>query len=190
MSTRKGLSSCSQRRCIQKVVGNQPPSAPKCHDGLANPDLFARDTRVLLAAAGCVVYFKVILTIYKVIARCGFPGAPTRNKIQKVLLSSFSALQRDNVFAAYVLAAAAKMRRCQTSPALRSGGPLAGSRQVGLDRAPDLGSGRGGRLVVDGAWSAPCGRVERAAVRQRCPPRGTGLPPCKGSKGSNNTHNL
>jgi hypothetical protein len=31
---------------------------------------------------------------------------------------------------------------------------------------------------ADGAWSV-CGRVERAAVQQRCPPRGTGLSPCQ-----------
>jgi hypothetical protein len=38
--------------------------------------------------------------------------------------------------------------------------------------------------AADGAWSA-CGRVERAAVRQRCPPAGRGHAL---AKGSNNTH--
>lgn len=56
---------------------------------------------------------------------------------QKVLLSSFSA--SDNVLVTYVLTV--KRRGCQIFSTLRSGGPLADGRQVGLDRAPDLGSG-------------------------------------------------
>ena len=54
---------------------------------------------------------------------------------QKVLLSSFSA--SDNVLVTYVLTV--KRRGCQIFSTLRSGGPLADGRQVGLDRAPDLG---------------------------------------------------
>jgi hypothetical protein len=54
---------------------------------------------------------------------------------QKVLLSSFSA--SDNVLVTYVLTV--KRRGCQIFSTLRSGGPLADDRQVGLDRAPDLG---------------------------------------------------
>jgi hypothetical protein len=56
---------------------------------------------------------------------------------QKVLLSSFSA--SDNVLLTYVLTA--KRRGCQIFSTLCSGGggPLADDRQVGLDRAPDLG---------------------------------------------------
>ena len=57
---------------------------------------------------------------------------------QKVLLSSFSA--SDNVLVTYVLTF--KRRGCQIFSTLRSGGPLADGRQVGLDRAPDLGSGQ------------------------------------------------
>ena len=57
---------------------------------------------------------------------------------QKVLLSSFSA--SDNVLVTYVLTV--KRRGCQIFSTLRSGGPLADGRQVGLDRAPDPGSGR------------------------------------------------
>ena len=57
---------------------------------------------------------------------------------QKVLLSSFSA--SDNVLVTYVLTV--KRRGCQIFSTLRSGGPLADGRQVGLDRAPDLGSGQ------------------------------------------------
>ena len=56
---------------------------------------------------------------------------------QKVLLSSFSA--SDNVLVTYVLTV--KRRGCQIFSTLRSGGPLADDRQVGLDRAPDPGSG-------------------------------------------------
>ena len=56
---------------------------------------------------------------------------------QKVLLSSFSA--SDNVLVTYVLTV--KRRGCQIFSTLRSGGPLADGRQVGLDRAPDPGSG-------------------------------------------------
>ena len=56
---------------------------------------------------------------------------------QKVLLSSFSA--SDNVLVTYVLTA--KRRGCQIFSTLRTGGPLADGRQVGLDRAPDPGSG-------------------------------------------------
>jgi hypothetical protein len=58
---------------------------------------------------------------------------------QKALLSSFSASY--NVLVTYVLTV--KRRGCQIVYTLRSGGPLADGRQVGLDRAPDLGSGRG-----------------------------------------------
>jgi hypothetical protein len=57
---------------------------------------------------------------------------------QKVLLSSFSA--SDNVLVTYVFTF--KKRGCQIFSTLRTGGPLADGRQVGLDRAPDLGSGR------------------------------------------------
>jgi hypothetical protein len=64
---------------------------------------------------------------------------------QKALLSSFSA--SDSVLVAYVLTA--KRRGGQIFPTLRSGGPLADGRQVGLDRAPDPGSGRGGE---GGGW--------------------------------------
>jgi hypothetical protein len=56
---------------------------------------------------------------------------------QKVLLSSFSA--SDNVLVTYVFTF--KRRGCQIFSTLRTGGPLADGRQVGLDRAPDLGSG-------------------------------------------------
>ena len=58
---------------------------------------------------------------------------------QKVLLSSFSA--SDNVLVTYALAV--KRRGCLEFSTLRSGGPLADGRQVGLDRAPDPGSGLG-----------------------------------------------
>ena len=61
---------------------------------------------------------------------------------QKVLLSSFSA--SDNVLVTYVLTV--KRRGCQIFSTLRSGGPLADGRQVGLDRAPDPGSGHSPRL--------------------------------------------
>jgi hypothetical protein len=71
------------------------------------------------------------------IARCDFPGAPSHAQ-QKVLLSSFSA--SDSVLVTYVLTA--KRRGCQIFATLRSGGPLADDRQVGLDRAPDPGPGR------------------------------------------------
>ena len=63
---------------------------------------------------------------------------------QKVLLSSFSA--SDNVLVTYVLTV--KRRGCQIFPTLRSGGPLADGRQVGLDRAPDPGSGQGSFFLL------------------------------------------
>jgi hypothetical protein len=74
---------------------------------------------------------------------------------QKVLLSSFSA--PDNVLVTYVLTV--KRRGCQIFSTLRSGGPLADGRQVGLDRAPDPGSGpqraQPGRSIdmACGLWS-------------------------------------
>ena len=73
---------------------------------------------------------------------------------QKVLLSSFSA--SDNVLVTYVLTV--KRRGCQIFSTLRSGGPLADDRQVGLDRAPDPGSGppllAAGWRPGTAAWSA------------------------------------
>jgi hypothetical protein len=53
-----------------------------------------------------------------------------------------------------------------------AGGAAAGVAPAGAA----AGTGRAW-WAADGAWSS-CGRVERAAVRQRCPPRGTGLSPC------------
>ena len=68
---------------------------------------------------------------------------------QKVLLSSFSA--SDNVLVTYVLTV--KRRGCQIFSTLRSGGPLADDRQVGLDRA--LFS-TGGGIIQRGECACDC----------------------------------
>jgi hypothetical protein len=70
---------------------------------------------------------------------------------QKVLLSSFSA--SDNVLVTYVLTV--KRRGCLEFSTLRSGGPLADGRQVGLDRAPDPGSGLWRRIHKPGVDPSP-----------------------------------
>jgi hypothetical protein len=82
---------------------------------------------------------------------------------QKVLLSSFSA--SDNVLVTYVLTV--KRRGCQIFSTLRSGGPLADGRQVGLDRAPDLGYGRAFMLGAKNWDLAP--KVLKRAQAGRLP---------------------
>ena len=81
---------------------------------------------------------------------------------QKVLLSSFSA--SDNVLVTYVLTV--KRRGCQIFSTLRSGGPLADGRQVGLDRAPDPGSGRQPEAETK-AWTRDGSRSRQGALAEQ-----------------------
>jgi hypothetical protein len=105
--------------------------------------------RTEISLLGILTIETVLLTVYSSQPQRSFTSKPSLHNYrplrfsqcshaqQKVLLSSFSA--SDNVLVTYVLTA--KRRGCLESSALRSGGPLADGRQVGLDWAPDPGSG-------------------------------------------------
>jgi hypothetical protein len=81
---------------------------------------------------------------------------------QKVLLSSFSA--SDNVLVTYVLTVKRRVG-CQIFSTLRSGGPLADGRQVGLDRAPDPGSGRCALRAGCCCWLLPLPAAARVTAQ-------------------------